>query len=62
MCHILIGLLAYTQTTADRIGLIVLGLAMIGWLTWLAFHIHSRIFSQDRSVKKREDTIPVAVS
>lgn len=62
ICHISIGLLAYTQTTADRIGLIVLGLAMMGWLTWLAFHIHRRIFSQDRSVKKREEALPVSDS
>jgi hypothetical protein len=62
ICHMLIGSLAYAQTTADRIGLIVLGLAMMGWLTWLAFHIYSRIFSQDRSVNKREETLAVSGS
>lgn len=61
ICHILIGVLANAQTTADRIGLIVLGLAMIGMLTWLAFRLHKRLFSQDRCVKKREETGPVSV-
>jgi len=61
ICHILIGVLANAQTTADRIGLIVLGLAMIGMLTWLAFRIHKRLFSQDRCVKKRAETVPASV-
>jgi hypothetical protein len=47
---------------ADEIGLIILGLAMMGWLTWLSFHIHRRIFSQDRSVQKTEEALPVSDS
>jgi hypothetical protein len=35
---------------------------MMGWLTWLAFHIHKRIFSQNRSLKKREEALLMAAS
>lgn len=51
ICHILIGLLAFAQTTADRIGLAVLGLAMAGLLTWLAIGIRHRVSPVDLPAK-----------
>lgn len=60
ICHTLSGVLVIAQTIADQVGLVILGLAMSGWLMWLAFHIHHRIFSQDRSAKRIEKTLPVS--
>jgi hypothetical protein len=52
ICHILVGLLVLTQTTADRIGLALLGLAMTGLLVWLAIRMHRRAAPGELLVKK----------
>jgi len=51
ICHILIGLLLLANTTADRIGLAVLGLAMVGLLAWLAMRIRRRVSPVDLPAK-----------
>ncbi len=52
ICHILIGLLVLANTTADRIGLAVLGLAMAGLLTWLTIRIRRRVSPVDLPAKE----------
>jgi hypothetical protein len=52
ICHILIDLLVLANTTADRIGLAVLGLAMAGLLAWLAIRIRRRVSPVDLLAKE----------
>jgi hypothetical protein len=52
ICHILIGLLVLATTTADRIGLAVLGLVMAGLLAWLAIRMRHRVVPLNLPVKK----------
>lgn len=62
ICHTLTGVLALAQTPADRIGLIILGLAMVGWLIWLALRVDRRISHHDHFVKETEETFSVSDS
>lgn len=50
-CHTLTGLLSpdLTHTLADRIALIILVLAMTGFLAWFAFRVRSRVARHDRT-------------
>jgi hypothetical protein len=51
ICHILIGQLVLANTTSDRIGLAVLGLAMVSLLAWLAMRIRRRVSPVDLPAK-----------
>lgn len=62
ICHTLVGLLDPTHTTADRIGLAILGLAMVGLLTWFAMRVHNRTTYPDRSAKETKETISISNS
>jgi hypothetical protein len=52
ICHILVGLLIITTTTADRIGLALLGVTMTTLLAWLAIRMHRRAASAELLVKE----------
>ena len=61
-CHTLTGLLSpgLTHTLADRVALIVLALAMAGFLTWFAFRVRRRVARHDRTAKETEATFSVS--
>ncbi|GHP00104.1 hypothetical protein KSF_101510 [Reticulibacter mediterranei] len=52
-CHTLTGLLSpdLTHTLTDRVALIVLALAMAGFLTWFAFRVRRRVARHDHPAK-----------